>query len=65
MTGHELVSNVPDADLAVCGPLARSAEDLKQALDIMAGPAEREATGWKLNLPEPNFKNLKALKIAV
>ena len=65
MTGHELVSNVPDADLAVCGPLARSAEDLKQALDIMAGPAEREATGWKLNLPEPNFKNLKDLKIAV
>ena len=65
MTGHELVSNVPDADLAVCGPLARSAEDLRQALDIMAGPAEREAAGWKLNLPEADFKNLKDLKIAV
>ena len=65
MTGHELVSNVPDADLAVCGPLARSAEDLRQALDIMAGPAEREAAGWKLNLPEASFKDLKELKIAV
>jgi amidase len=65
MTGHELVSNVPDADLAVCGPLARSAEDLRQALDIMAGPAEREAAGWKLNLPEADFKELKDLKIAV
>ena len=65
MTGHELVSNVPDADLAVCGPLARSAEDVRQALDIMAGPAEREAAGWKLDLPEADFKNLKDLKIAV
>ena len=65
MTGHELVSNVPDADLAVCGPLARSAEDIRQALDIMAGPAEREAAGWKLDLPEADFTNLKDLKIAV
>ena len=65
MTGHELISNVPDADLAVCGPLARSAEDLRKALDIMAGPAEREATGWKLDLPKANFKELKELKIAV
>ena len=65
MTGHELVSNVPDADLAVCGPLARSAEDIRQALDIMAGPAAREAAGWKLDLPEADFKNLKDLKIAV
>ena len=64
-TGHELISNVPDSDLSVCGPLARSAEDLKCALEIMAGPAEREATGWKLQLPEPSFKSLKELKVAV
>ena len=31
----------------------------------MAGPAEREATGWKLQLPEPSFKSLKELKVAV
>ena len=31
----------------------------------MAGPAEREATGWKLQLPKPSFKSLKELKVAV
>ena len=45
MQGHELVAGIPEADLAVCGPLARSAEDLKVALDIMAGPAERTSAG--------------------
>jgi len=65
MQGHELVSNIPEADLAVCGPLARSADDLHVALDIMAGPAEREALGWQLSLPEADFGNLKDLRVAV
>lgn len=65
MQGHELVSGIPEADLAVCGPLARSADDLKLALDIMAGPAEREALGWQLALPEADFSDLKNLRVAV
>ncbi len=65
MQGHELVANQPEADLAVCGPLARSAQDLHLALDIMAGPAEREAVGWQLNLPAPRFNSLKGLRVAV
>ena len=51
MQGHELVAGMPEADQAVCGPLARGAEDLHTALDIMAGPADREALGWRLELP--------------
>ena len=51
MQGHELVSGQPEADLAVCGPLARSAEDLTTALSIMAGPAEREAMVDPVNCP--------------
>jgi len=35
MQGHELVAGIPEADLAVCGPLARSADDLRVALSIM------------------------------
>ena len=65
MSGHEIVPHVPDPDLSVCGPLARSAEDLATALDIMAGPTEREATGWQLALPEPGFKSLSDLRVAV
>lgn len=65
LSGHELFPGVPDSDLAVCGPLARSAEDLALALDIMAGPTAREATGWQLTLPRPDMKSLAGLRVAV
>lgn len=65
MQGHALVPNIPDADLAVCGPLARSAGDLSVALDIMAGPAPREATGWRLELPAGDISDLSKLRVAV
>lgn len=65
MSGHELVANIPEADLAVCGPLARSAEDLAVALQIMAGPAPREALGWSLNLPKADINSLNGLRVAV
>jgi amidase len=65
MQGHELMNGIPDADLAVCGPLARSAEDLHLALDIMAGPADREGLGWQLSLPSADFKQLKDLRVAI
>ncbi len=63
--GHELFAGVPDSDLSVCGPLARDAADLALALDVMAGPSEREAIGWKLDLPSPGFANLSELRVAV
>ncbi|HEY5645457.1 MAG TPA: amidase family protein, partial [Pseudomonadales bacterium] len=65
MSGHELVANVPDADLSVCGPLARGADDLRVALGIMAGPVERESLGWKLDLPSADFKRLADLRVAI
>ncbi len=65
MSGHEVVPHVPDPDLSVCGPLARDAADLAVALDVMAGPTEREATGWRLDLPEPGFERIADLRVAV
>jgi amidase len=65
MAGHALVPGVPDADVSVCGPLARSAEDLRLALDIMAGPTEREAIGWTLNLAPAGIESLKGLRVAL
>jgi amidase len=65
MSGHELVAGMPEMDLAVCGPLARSAEDLHTALDVMAGPADREALGWQLALPDAGFTDLRELRVAI
>ena len=65
MTGHELIPNVPDADLSVCGPLARGADDLRVAMNIMAGPAPREALAWSLDLPPADFGRLADLRVAV
>jgi len=64
-SGHELIANVPDSDLSVCGPLARSAADLAMALDVMAGPVAREAVGWRLELPQLRFHTLRGLRVAV
>ena len=50
MQGHELLSGLPEGDLSVCGPLARSAGDLSLALSIMAGPGQRLGKGWQLAL---------------
>jgi amidase len=54
-----------EADLAVAGPLGRSATDLKLALKILAGPDPERAKGWKLALPPPRAKRLKDYRVAV
>ncbi|MCY3819381.1 MAG: amidase [Gammaproteobacteria bacterium] len=65
MAGHELLEHTPDADLSVCGPLARSADDLAVALDTMAGAPGRERRGWRLVLPSPEFNRLGDLRVAL
>ena len=65
MAGHELLTHTPDADLSVCGPLARSAEDLAVALDTMAGAHGRERRGRRLELPPPEFSRLGDLRVAL
>ncbi|NKB32787.1 MAG: amidase [Pseudomonadales bacterium] len=54
-----------DPDLAVVGPLARSAEDLAQAVDIISGPDILTSPGWRLDLPEPGFSSLSDLRVAI
>ena len=41
-----------DTDVNVGGPIARSVEDLRLALDVVAGPGEQEAVAWRLDLPD-------------
>jgi amidase len=57
---------VIDRDLAVVGPMARSAGDLSDLLDIIAGPDELEAgRGYKLALPAARHASLKGFRILV
>jgi len=52
------------ADIAVLGPMARSAEDLALALDIIAGSDADQATAWRLDLPPPRRKTLREYRVA-
>lgn len=48
--GHALPGSIADADIAVVGPLARSAADLDLALDVLAHP-DRLQEGVVFDLP--------------
>ena len=48
---------------ACVGPLARGAEDLEIAMDVMAGPDEIDGRGWTLTLPRSKKKKLRDFKV--
>ena len=52
-------------DLAVVGPMARSAEDLMLALDVIAGPDDAQAVAYQLRLPPPRHRSLKDFRVLV
>lgn len=54
-----------EPDLAVVGPMARTAEDLRLALDVLAGPDTLGAAGWKLDLPPPRAETLAEYRVGV
>lgn len=63
--GHALPGAAAPADLAVVGPLARSADDLALALGVVAGPDRRAAPAWRLELPPPAKTKLAEFRVAV
>jgi len=52
-------------DLAVAGPMARSAGDLALALDVLAGPDDADAVAFRLALPPPRHAALKDFRVLV
>ncbi|MFC3078460.1 amidase family protein [Phenylobacterium terrae] len=54
-----------DAPLAVVGPLARTAEDLALALDVVAGPDEDMAIAYRLALPAPRQTRLSGFRVLI
>ena len=54
-----------DADINVFGPIARSAADLELLFDVVAGPVDEDAVGWRLDLPPARFDSPANLRIGV
>ena len=54
-----------EGDLSVAGPMATSARDLAQALELLAGPGPEQAAAWRLELPAPSFEDPSQLRVAV
>jgi amidase len=63
--GHAFPGAALPVDITVIGPLARSADDLKLAMDIICGPDEVDGTGWNLALEKPKLASFRKLRVAV
>ncbi len=63
--GHSLPGQFAPADIAVVGPMARSAEDLKVSMDVTAGASRNDVNGWQLKLPKPVKNSLKDFRVAI
>jgi len=62
--GHAPPGSIAEPEIAVVGPLARSAADLDLALDILAKP-DRIESGIRYDLPRLDGRTLRDLKVAV
>ncbi|MAE97373.1 MAG: amidase [Deltaproteobacteria bacterium] len=63
--GHALPGMVASPDIAVVGPLARSAEDLALAMELLAGADPFHELGWRLALPAPRHRELADFRVAL
>jgi amidase len=54
---------LPPAELAVAGPMARAAGDLRAALEVLGGPDGDEATAYRWSLPAPRGSRLSEYRI--
>lgn len=50
-------------DIACMGPLARSAQDVALALNVLAGPVPENAKAWTLQLPAPRARRLRDFRV--
>jgi amidase len=52
-----------EPDLAVAGPMARTAQDLALMLDVLAGPSPSMAGAWKIQLPAATQTQLSEFRV--
>jgi amidase len=63
--GHGLPPYVHDRDIAACGPLARTAADLRLLLEATAGADPAWQAGWQVALPASKRRTLEGLRVGV
>ena len=63
--GHALPGAIAPPDLGVVGPMARSIEDLKLAMNLLAGAQPLNQPGWQLRLPRPGKNSLGEYRVAI
>jgi amidase len=65
MRGHVPVDpgHIGEPELAVAGPMARSADDLALVLDLIAAPPATMQPGWRLDLPAPKRERLADFRV--
>lgn len=66
-SGHFPGTPLPNAGavMGVLGPLARSAEDLELAFDVVAGPELGEDVAWRLEIGPARADTLAGFRVAV
>ncbi len=52
-----------EPDLAVAGPMARSAEDLALMLDVLLAPSPTRQPGWAVHLPAPKAQRIQDYRV--
>lgn len=54
-----------EVDLAVAGPMARSAADLELAMDVLVGPSDLDAPARPVDLPAARHNQLRDFRVAL
>lgn len=52
-----------ETDLAVAGPMARTADDLQMLMDVVTGPSPLMEPGWNLKLPAAKQRKLQDFRV--
>lgn len=63
--GQQVPGRAAFTDIAVVGPMARSAHDLRTALQVMAGPDDVDGRAWRVALPPASKQRLSDFRLAV
>ena len=64
LRGHGLKDSLTSVDISVGGPLARSAQDLELAMNLIVGPSQLDAAGLKYQLAALT-KPIQKLRVAL
>lgn len=62
--GHSPSGPNPPSDISVPGPMARSAEDLRLAMNVLVAPPAHADPAWRIALPPSRASQLNAFRVA-